>query len=292
MRDQSLHPSGVHIRAEGPWPFITRRAYASAGRHFVWLARQGRKGLDPAARAPGAPPVWQSPAYNWSVGAIFALGSFLFMLGSVMSLVPAGAWQPSALWTNVVFFLGSIPFTIAGYLQNFQAANAGAFTIGADPAGPRRLALIGWHPSSVGWLSTFTQFLGTVAFNFNTFDSIRAPDAWYQQDIAIWVPDMVGSLLFLISGYLAFMEAGHRYWSWRPRDLSWRIVFINLLGCIAFMTAAILAYVPRGAEPSWIDTVSTIHLLAGATCFFIAAILSMRESLGNGGNPSQRSAEK
>lgn len=280
MKGHFLHPSGIHIRIGGPWPFITRRSYTRAGHHIVWLARRHRKGLDLTARARDAsiPPIWQSPAYNWSVGAIFALGSLLFAIGSVMSLMPQGPWQPSALWTNVVFFLGSIPFTTAGYLQHFQAANASAFTLDPATPGRRHLTLIGWHPASAGWLSTFTQFIGTVAFNFNTFDAIVASNAWYVQDMAVWVPDMAGSALFLISGYLAFIETGHRYWSWRPNDLAWQIVFVNLVGCIAFMIAAVLAYVPRGPQPGWMVTVSVVHLLIGALCFFVGAILTMRES--------------
>ena len=51
---------------------------------------------------------------------------------------------------------------------------------------------------------------------------------------------MIGSVMFLASGYLAFIEVGHKYWSWRPRDLAWQIGFINLLGCIFFMIAGVL----------------------------------------------------
>lgn len=279
MKRHVLHPSGLHIAIEGPGPFATRLSFTRAGRRIVWLARQHRKGLDLRRRAldPAGRPFWQSAAYNWSVGALFAVGSFLFMLGSVLSLVPASAWSWPAMWTDIVFFAGSIPFTVAGYLQHFQAANASAFSV--DPPGEtRRIALIGWHPTSAGWLSTFTQFLGTVAFNVNTFDAIIAPPSWIAQNLLIWTPDMIGSGLFLVSGYLAFIETSHRYWSWQPGDLAWQIVFVNLLGCIAFMVAAILAYVPVGPEPSWIPAASNIHLLLGALGFFVGALLTMRES--------------
>jgi hypothetical protein len=280
MKGDLLHRGRPGLRSEGPWPFVTRRSYTLAGRRIVWLARQHRKGLNLAARALDAtvPPFWRSRAYNWSIGAIFALGSFLFMLGSMMSLVPAGPWQPPALWINAVFFLGSIPFTMAAYLQHFQAANACDFTGNPARPGQRRLHCVGWHPRSAGWLSTFTQFVGTIAFNANTFNAMVAPDAWLIQDLAIWMPDMVGSALFLVSGYLAFIETGHRYWSWQPRDLSWRIVFVNLVGCVAFMIAAILGYVPSGTEASWIAPMSIVQLLMGACCFFVGAILTMRES--------------
>ena len=86
----------LHIHVRGPWPFITLRSYALAGRHFVWHARADRKGLEGSARAQAAGPVWRRPIYNHSIAALFALGSLLFMLGAALSLLPAGAGPPAA----------------------------------------------------------------------------------------------------------------------------------------------------------------------------------------------------
>ncbi|WP_428030428.1 hypothetical protein [Ancylobacter sp.] len=280
MRAPVLQLPGLRMHIAGPGPFITRRSYALEGRRIVWRARQHRKGLERAARAlENAPvPFWQTHAYNWWTGGLFALGSLLFMLGSLLSLLPASAGL-AATPINLIFFMGSIPFTGAGYLQHFQAANAGAFTLNpADAAAPRHISLIGWHPHSAGWLSTFTQFIGTVAFNFNTFDPLTAGGGWYAQDVAVWLPGMIGSVLFLVSGYLAFAETGHGYWSWRPRQLDWRIAFVNLLGCGAFMAASTLAYVPRDGEAWWIPDLANILLCLGGLGFFIGAVLMMRES--------------
>ena len=264
-------------RIEGPWPFITRLSYIAAGRRIVLLARQHRKGLGSVQRA-GVRPLWRRPGYNWSVGALFALGSLLFMLGSVLSLLPREI-APSSFAANVVFFLGSIPFTLAGYLQHFQSANAPPFEAARLRARPGdAIALIGWYPGNLGWLSTFTQFVGTLAFNVSTFNAIVVTRGVAALDIAVWTPDMVGSVLFLVSGYLAFMETSNGYWSWKPRELAWRIVFVNLLGCVAFLTAGILAYVPEGPEAAWIVVVSDEHLLLGGLGFFIGAVLTMRES--------------
>ena len=60
---------------------------------------------------------------------IFAVGSLLFAVASVLSLWPQLAAMCSLNSTaiNAIFFAGSIPFTTAGYLQLFQAANAGEF---------------------------------------------------------------------------------------------------------------------------------------------------------------------
>lgn len=280
MIGRLAHPRTMRQRVQGPWPFVTRRIYTSAGRQRIWRSRPHRKGLDlwsgPAEA--GARPFWLVASYNWSIGALFALGSILFMLGSALSLLQAHAPVISSLLVNITFFLGSIPFTAAAFLQLVQAANSSGFAEDQEAPGAKRFALIGWHPRHAGWLSSFTQFLGTLAFNADTLNAIFNPSAWYVKDAAIWLPDTIGSILFLVSGYLAFIEAGHRYWTWRPRDLSWQIVFVNLLGCIAFMTSAVLGYYPSGAESAWIVKLSTVHTLIGAACFLVGALLTCRES--------------
>lgn len=270
------------LRVQGPWPFVTLRSYLHEGRHIVWRARQSRKGL--INRAGGARPardipMWRTAGYNLLTGGLFAAGSLLFMVGAVLSLLPAG-WPgaPSTLAINLTFFAGSVPFTTAGYLQHFQAANAPEFTpAGAEPH-RHPVSLIGWHPRSPGWISTFAQFIGTIGFNFNTFDAIHAPAGWFSQDLVIWIPGMVGSVLFLISSYLAFIETCHAYWAWRPKELDWWIVFANLLGCIFFMTASTLAYVPMEAEPDWIADAANVNLALGALGFLVGAVLTMVES--------------
>ncbi|MCF3932816.1 hypothetical protein L1787_05225 [Acuticoccus sp. M5D2P5] len=268
---------GVHD--EGAWPFVTLHHYVQDGRRVVWRERENRKGLRPAERRlEGVErPFWQGAAYNYLIGALFAGGACLFMLGSAFTLGAPTFGGPTREIINITFFLGSIPFTMAAYLQHFQAANATVFAV-VPRDGRRRIAFIGWQPRNAGWVSTFTQFLGTVAFNFNTYDALTGPSGWMMQDLVVFLPGLVGSILFLVSGYIAFIEVAHTYWSWRPRDLDWRIVFVNLLGCIFFMTAGLLAYVPAGPEPAWIPVVATAHIGLGALGFFVGAVLLMHES--------------
>ena len=258
---------------KGPLGFVTFRSFLLRGRRVIWRARQHRKGLlrDPDETVV---PIWQRPGYNRSMARCFAAGSLLFMLGATLSLVPSPL---SAAQIAIVFFLGSIPFTIGGFLQNLQAANATDFSL-SQPVRRGRVRILGWRPHSLGWLSTITQFGGTIAFNFNTFDAIDPSRGWVTQDLTIWVPGMIGSVLFLVSAYLAFMEASHGVWAWMPESLSWRIVAVNLLGCIFFMTAGTASYVPAGQAPAWVGDLVNLHLWLGAACFFVAALLTIRES--------------
>lgn len=271
MSDESARQSGMVKK--GPAGFVTFRRFVADGEPVIWRARQHRKGL---LRSPDqrATPLWQHPTYNWWTAACFAIGSLFFMLGAVLSLVTSPL---SAVQVAAIFFMGSIPFTLGGFLQNLQAANAPAFGAGGAKA-TGRLRLLGWRPQNLGWLSTFTQFLGTIAFNFNTFDAIHPAAGWAQQDITIWVPGMIGSALFVASAYLAFTETSHGFWSWKPKALDWWIVAVNLLGCIFFIIAATASFVPEGQVPAWLGQVVNVNLWLGAACFFIAALLTMKES--------------
>jgi len=267
--------------------FVTKRIYRLPdGSKIVWQSRHHRKGLQtPKSRQLKTVEtvlrrsLWMPRQLNWWIGAIFAIGSLLFMLGSIFSLSPALAQLASLNTTTVnsIFFAGSIPFTTAAYLQLFQAANAGEFSP-ERPQKPRRIVWFGWCPRDIGWLSCALQFPGTVLFNFNTFDTMLPNLNWLQQDFAVWTPDFVGSILFLASGYLAFMETCHRYWAWKPRSLSWWVTFANLLGCIGFMISAFFSFVPPGTPDADAVMLSLVFTLLGALGFFVGSLLMWPET--------------
>jgi hypothetical protein len=177
-----------------------------------------------------------------------------------------------------VFFAGSIFFTSAGYLQLLEASNAdrrAALAHGETPN--ERFRWIVWQPGRIGWLSAFTQFVGTLLFNVNTFDALLPGIDWLQQDLLIWMPDIIGSICFLISSWLAVLELCHGYWCLQLRELSWWIVMVNLLGSIAFMASAGFALVlpgPANLFDLWMVNLTTC---IGAGCFFIGAYLLLPE---------------
>jgi hypothetical protein len=161
-------------------------------------------------------------------------------------------------------------------LQLYQAANAGEFSSDESPA-PRRRALVGWRPGDIGWLSSALQFVGTVLFNFNTFDAMIPSLNWFQQDLVIWAPNIIGSILFLASGYLAFIETCHAHWAWKPKSISWWVVFTNLLGCVGFMISALLAIVLPGTPNIEIVHLSVLFTLLGAIGFLVGSLLMLPE---------------
>jgi hypothetical protein len=273
------------VKSRGAWPFATQLQLRHLnGREEIRHSRAHRKhlpalpfwekGLVLILRA-----LWMPRELNWWIGVVFALGASLFALGCVLFLAPsfAAALNISEAQANGIFFLGSIPFTIAAYLQLYQAANAGPL---ANPAttGSSVRVWFGWRPGDAGWLSCALQFLGTLLFNLNTFDAMHPGVDWWQQDLEIWVPNLVGSILFLASGYLAWIEVCHAHWALEPGHISWCVGGINLIGCIAFMASALLAFVPPHAFPFDAVTPSLAFTLIGAIAFFIGALLLLPET--------------
>lgn len=224
--------------------------------------------------------LWMPWKLNWWIGTVFAVGSLLFALASALSLWPALAarWSIEAATVNAIFFAGSIPFTTAAYLQLFQAANAGLFLEGPSGSTAPTKA-IGWRPHDIGWLSCAFQFVGTILFNFNTFDAMIPSLTWFEQNLVIWLPNLVGSILFLLSGYLAFGEVCHAYWAWQPKSLSWWVVFVNLLGCVGFMASALFSIILPGPENVATVTLALSFTLQGAICFLLGSLLMLPETV-------------
>lgn len=248
--------------------------------------RHHRKGLrQPAAAQPLEFGVllrrglWQPRQLNWWIGTVFACGSALFIIGGILSLAPqaAASWALDSTAVNSIFFAGSIPFTAAAYLQLYQAANAPE-SVAAGSTPRADVVYFGWRPGNLGWLASALQFAGTLLFNVNTFDAMQPDLDWLQQDLEIWGPDMAGSILFLASGYLAFKEWCQAHWAWHPHNLSWWITFINLLGCVAFMLSAVLAFVPPAGMAAEAVTLSIVFTVLGAVAFLIGALLLWPEA--------------
>jgi hypothetical protein len=256
------------LAAKGASPFVSLRCYATeTGDRFAIESRAHRKGLrggqlEGSTRRSAA-------AMNTWIGVFFAIGAALFALGCLLLLLPslADSWSLSTQQVNLVFFCGSVPFTLAALLQLLQAELAGDFHNFGMRSG------LSWRLHNTGWLACLLQFIGTLLFNASTWEAMYPGATWLQQDLDNWLPDIAGSILFLASGYLAFVETCHQYGAWLPENYSWWITSINLLGCIAFMGSACLAlYLPHQLPPGFTD-LSVFLTLVGALAFFVGAVM-------------------
>jgi hypothetical protein len=260
-------------------------------------SRWHRKGLPPielsgeAGALPAKPAanpwlqLWAPHRLAWWIAIFFIIGSACFAAASFASNWPQ--YFPAVLVhgsiINSVFFTGSIFFTTAAWLQLEEAINGDVAEIGTSPGNERPdWRWFAWKPHNAGYSASLVQFAGTVLFNFNTGDALLPQLTWHQEEVLIWTPDVIGSICFLASGYLAVVEVSHRAWSWQPRQLSWWIVMINLLGCIAFMVSAVFGYFVPGSEEAEWSWGANFYTLLGALCFFFASYLMIPELAGAG----------
>jgi hypothetical protein len=119
--------------------------------------------------------------------------------------------------------------------------------------------------------------LGTLFFNLSTGHALSTGlTGPTSVNHAVWRPDALGSVCFLVSSFLAWVEVCHHAWAWRPRLISWWIGLLNLLGSVAFGVSAIASRVePNGDLRS--ETLTNLGTFVGAVCFLAGGILLLPE---------------
>ena len=243
---------------------MTHAVYVIDGTEWEWSSRAHRKRGRWGAAGSRA-----HRTRSWWIAVLFMVGSFCFALGSVpgyVSLVGAGA-------DGVTFFVGSLFFTTAAYLQFVEVVNTGT----TERTSSDRLRLVSWEPSRIDWLATTIQLVGTLFFNVTTFRAmIQSLDA-EPADLLTWRPDAIGSVCFLVASWLAYAEAGHRWVSWAPSDIGWRISALNLGGSIFFGLSAIGAYVVPATGELLSTSLANSGTFLGAIGFLIGAALLLPE---------------
>jgi hypothetical protein len=214
---------------------------------------------------------WAPRLLGWWIAVLFMIGSACFAGAAapgLSSVVPAAVLA-------VVFFIGSVFFTSAAYLQYFQSINA------ARPAGaPHRRRPLAWQPARIDWWACGIQLVGTVWFNINTANAMRVGLTTRQQNLRIWTPDTIGSVCFLVASWLAVEEVCHTRWCVRRGDVSWSVAAINLLGSVFFMLAALAAFVRPATGDLLSASIANGGTFLGALCFFWGARLLLTEMAG------------
>ncbi|KQX05104.1 MULTISPECIES: hypothetical protein [unclassified Leifsonia] len=191
----------------------------------------------------------------------FAIGSLAFLIGAL----PPYAEAVGAVVTNVTFFVGSIFFTLAAFVQ---------LSLSGRKVLPRHMNLV----DRFDWWAAASQFLGTLFFNVSTAEALRSalldPDAIG----AGWRPDAFGSALFLISSGLAVVATRDRGRLWDPDARSWHGLWLNAVGSVAFAASAVGAWVTPETGTYLSLFWANLGTLIGAACFLTAALLSRRGS--------------
>lgn len=189
----------------------------------------------------------------------FAVGSVCFFVGAL----PWYADWIGDVGANLTFFIGSIFFTLAGFIQ---------LSLSGRKAPHARMNAA----DRADWWAAAVQFAGTLLFNISTGAALAAaiarPDA-----VGIgWRPDAWGSAAFLVASTLAVIATRDRGQLWDIDARTWHGTWLNLAGSVAFGISAIGAYVIPDTGDLVSQLWANLGTILGAACFFAAAILSRR----------------
>jgi hypothetical protein len=191
---------------------------------------------------------WPAAGHSGGLGSGdrrgFAVGSACFFIGPFPGFVELGS--------GVVFFAGSVFFTLAAGLELREGTVRRGSRWGSDPS----------------WWSAAVQFVGTLLFNISTFAAMQDSLSTRQENRLVWAPDLFGSACFLVSGALAYRVARPA----RP-DRNWKMAAVNLAGCVLFGVSAIASYVVPSTGSVLDLAAANFSTALGALCFFIGALL-------------------
>ncbi|MFI8454527.1 hypothetical protein [Kitasatospora sp. NPDC085464] len=272
-------------RAEGAGPFTTRLTWhPPGGGTAVWESRPARRRGILAVHPPGAAAPRPTSAddtalvrlrrLNAIAATAFVIGGALFAAGAAVAQFGSG----DATTCASIYFAGGLFFNTGGFVSLLQVVNAPRHV----PGGEGRLVTRPWRwwsyePTRVDWLSAFVLFTGTLVFGVNLIFSFLQGLSVRQVNRLIWTPDVIGCLLFLIAGHLAFAEICHGRPCIRRRSLGWWIVAVNQLGSVLFMVSALAAYT-RPATDSLVNSdIANWGTLTGALCFSLGGVLQYVE---------------
>lgn len=251
---------------------------------MVWESRAARRRGVLSVRGPHDDVARPSPADAEALGRLrrlnavasgaFVIGGALFALGAAVAQFGSGDPVESA----GIYFAGGLFFNLGGYVSLLQVLNAPRHSPGSASLVTSGWRWWGYEPMRVDWLSACALFVGTLVFAVNLLDSFLQGLTVQQTNRLIWTPDVVGCVLFLISGHLAFAEICHRAWPClRSRSLGWWVVAVNQLGSVLFMASALAAFT-RPATGSLADAgLANWGTLTGALCFSLGGVLQAFE---------------
>jgi len=268
-RHLRLGAGWVRQETSGFGPFVTREVLRRVdGTVVVWESRRHRKGRTSA----GGSTWWAPRAIGWWIGVLFAIGSFCFALGAF----PPYADAVGSAADNITYFVGSLFFTSAAFLQYCQVVWADG-----RPERPHPLAiirdLVRPQRERIDWWAAAVQFVGTLFFNVSTGHAVAASQGSSSAlNHLVWRPDALGSVCFLVASWLCWAEVSHRWWSWQPRSITWWIAGLNLVGSIAFGVSAVASKIePNGSLRSL--ALTNLGTFVGAVCFLVGGLLLLPE---------------
>ncbi|MCE5214316.1 MAG: YrhK family protein [Methanobacterium sp.] len=257
-------------KSDVPGPFVTRAIFKDAeGNPIKWNCRYYRKHQSRPDKRTGS--TWWAPrALGWWISIFFIFGSTFFALGAL----PPYRSLVGDYYNGLTFFIGSLFFTSAAFLQYLETINTPSNLISSVH---QKLKIFSWEPKRIDWWATLVQLIGTLFFNLSTWGALIHFHFIRTLDKLVWGPDAFGSICFIIASLLAWMEVNHSIWSFKPHKISWRIAAYNLIGSTAFIIAAAASYVSPNSGHFYSLVITNLGTFIGGIFFLIGAVLLFYE---------------
>ncbi len=172
MPDAAMTPS-EKPQLFGPGRLITRAVFSHESGHLLVLhGRSYRKGLAPHLAPQGSDhriPI--SARVDWArvrftglngwMACLFMIGSLCFGVAGMQAAFPESGFPAMRTVSsqNGVFFVGSLFFTVAAFLQWQQSIQA---DLQYSHLPRKRWRWRAWRPRDAGYMAAVTQFIGTI----------------------------------------------------------------------------------------------------------------------------------
>ncbi len=158
---------------------------------------------------------------------------------------------------------GGVFFTTGGYTSVLLVANG---------CGGR------WRwwsvePGRLDWGSAVALFVGTLYFGASLLRALIGDLTTAQEHRLVWSPEIIGCVLFLLSGHLALRQLRRDRPRGRRADLGWWIAIVNQVGSALFMVAAIAAFVRPSTGDELAVGIANWATFTGAACFAAAGVM-------------------
>ena len=116
-------------------------------------------------------------------------------------------------------------------------------------------------------------FVGTLYFGASLAVALLGDLTTAQEHRLVWSPEVIGCVLFLVSGHLALTEMHRDRPPGARADLGWWIVVVNQLGSVLFMVSAVAAFVRPSTGDELAVGLANWACFTGAACFAIAGVM-------------------
>jgi hypothetical protein len=196
---------------------------------------------------------------NVVAATAFVVGGSLFCLGALLAQAHVGGPRLAA----AVFLAGGVFFTTGGYSSVLLAVNARG----------KKWRWWSTEPGRLEWASAVTLFVGTLYFGGSLLAALIGDLTTAQEHRLVWSPEVIGCVLFLVSGHLALVQLRRERRQGGGTDLGWWIAVVNQIGSVLFMVGAIAAFVRPTTGDELAVGIANWSTFAGAACFAAAGVM-------------------